>query len=245
MAAPSRRPSPTRTRRGTRGTATSWSCRTCACAAAPRASSTCSPPSARTDSTPSSGPRGCPGSAGTVGMYGFSYQGITQLMAAAAKPPALRAICPAMAAWDSHADMAYENGAFRLQSAMGWAIQLAAETARRRGDAAAYQALHAASRNVPVWEATPARPAVLERFAPDSHYHAWLAHPALDDYWALRSPSAMQADIDVPALWIARWYDSLLDRTIPGFRHMSAPTAPPPLPLRPSAPLPWTRPPPP
>src|SRR5258705_4737064 len=64
-------------------------------------------------------------------MYGFSYQGMTQLMAAAAKPLALRAICPAMAAWDSHADMGYENGAFRLQSAMGWAIQLAAETARR------------------------------------------------------------------------------------------------------------------
>ncbi len=58
-----------------------------------------------------------PGGTGAVGMYGFSYQGMTQLMAAAAKPLALRAICPAMAAWDSHADMGYENGAFRLQSA--------------------------------------------------------------------------------------------------------------------------------
>jgi len=182
-----------------------------------------------------------PGSTGTVGMYGFSYQGIAQLMAAAAKPPALRAICPAMAAWDSHADMAYENGAFRLQSAMGWAIQLAAETARRRGDAAAYQALHAASRKVPVWEATPARPAVLERFAPDSHYHAWLAHPAPDDYWALRSPSAMQADIDVPALWIGGWYDSLLDGTIRGFRDMSAARAPQHLVVGPWVHIPWSR----
>ena len=32
------------------------------------------------------------GSTGTVGMYGFSYQGVTQLLAASALPPALKAI---------------------------------------------------------------------------------------------------------------------------------------------------------
>ena len=95
-----------------------------------------------------------------------------------------------MSPWDVRADMAYENGAFRLQSAMSWAVQLAAETARRRGDAVAFQALHAASRSLPLAEEVPARPAVLERFAPDSHYHAWLAHPRDDEYWARRSPGA-------------------------------------------------------
>ena len=46
---------------------------------------------------------------------------------------------PAMTPWDTYADMAYEHGAFRLQSALGWAVQLAAERARRRGDATANQ----------------------------------------------------------------------------------------------------------
>src|SRR5918997_4262269 len=39
---------------------------------------------------------GLPGSTGEVGMYGFSYQGMTQLYAAASKPTALKTICPAM-----------------------------------------------------------------------------------------------------------------------------------------------------
>ena len=99
-------------------------------------------------------------------MYGFSYQGATQLLAAAARPPALAAICPAMTPWDTYGDMAYEHGAFRLQSALGWAVQLAAETARRRGDATAHRALYAASRNLPLSEAMPARAALLERLRP-------------------------------------------------------------------------------
>ena len=39
-----------------------------------------------------------PWSAGTVGMYGGSYFGATQLLAAAAAPPALRAITPVVTA---------------------------------------------------------------------------------------------------------------------------------------------------
>ncbi len=63
-----------------------------------------------------------PGSNGKVGMYGFSYQGMTQLYAAAAKPPALKTICPAMIAYDLYTDWVYEGGAFCLQTNLGWAI---------------------------------------------------------------------------------------------------------------------------
>jgi len=69
-----------------------------------------------------------PGSDGQVGMYGFSYQGMTQLYAAVKNPPALKAIAPAMLAYDLYTDWAYEGGAFCLQANLGWAIQLAAET---------------------------------------------------------------------------------------------------------------------
>jgi len=182
------------------------------------------------------------GSTGAVGMYGFSYQGMTQLLAAGARPPALRAICPAMAAWDLRADMAYEHGAFRLQSAMSWAIQLAAETARRRGDADAYQAFHAASRSLPLWERIPARPGVLDRYAPDSHYHEWLAHPDDHSYWRRRSPCSALDAAQVPALWVGGWYDSFLDGTLRGFREIaSRREAPQLLVVGPWAHIPWSR----
>lgn len=45
-----------------------------------------------------------PGSNGKVGMYGFSYQGMTQLYAAVKKPAALKTICPAMIGYDLYTD---------------------------------------------------------------------------------------------------------------------------------------------
>ncbi len=183
-----------------------------------------------------------PDTTGAVGMYGFSYQGATQLLAAAARPPSLRAICPAMAIWDAHADIAYEHGAFRLQSAMSWGFQLATETARRLGDVAAHQALYAASRNLPLSEAVPARPAVFERFDPRGSYQAWLAHPRRDEYWAQRSPCALLDACAVPGLWIAGWYDSFLDGTIRGYREVARRgAAPHRLIVGPWAHLPWSR----
>lgn len=91
-----------------------------------------------------------PGSNGQVGMYGFSYQGMTQLYTAIAQPPALKTICPAMIGYDLYTDWAYEGGAFCLQTNLAWAIQLATETARLRGDKEKYQALFTASRNLPL-----------------------------------------------------------------------------------------------
>ncbi|MDY7015701.1 MAG: CocE/NonD family hydrolase, partial [Cyanobacteriota bacterium] len=57
-----------------------------------------------------------PGSTGEVGMYGFSYQGMTQLYAASARPSALKVLCPGMVGYNLYSDWAYENGAFCLQA---------------------------------------------------------------------------------------------------------------------------------
>ena len=58
-----------------------------------------------------------PGSSGAVGMYGFSYQGMTQLFAAAARPPALKAIAPAMTAWRVREDFATDGARFACNPA--------------------------------------------------------------------------------------------------------------------------------
>lgn len=159
-----------------------------------------------------------PGSTGQVGMYGFSYQGMTQLYAAAAKPPALKAIAPAMVGYDLFADWAYENGALCLQAGLGWALQLAAETARRRGEAAAYQKLYAAARNLPLNETLPARPQILSELAPDSFFHDWLDHPQPDAYWAGLKPQL--AAVKLPMLHVGGWFDPYLRGDVRLFQAM-------------------------
>lgn len=47
---------------------------------------------------------------GRIGMYGFSYQGLTQLLAAAEGPPSLRCIAPAQTAGDLHSGWFYQIG---------------------------------------------------------------------------------------------------------------------------------------
>ena len=70
---------------------------------------------------------------GRIGMYGFSYQGATQLLAAAEQPEGLQCIAPHMTAADLYHGWFYHQGALRLSSALGWGIQMLREDARRKG----------------------------------------------------------------------------------------------------------------
>lgn len=183
-----------------------------------------------------------PGSTGAVGMYGFSYQGMTQLYAAATRPAALQAICPAMIGYDLYSDWAYEGGAFCLQANLGWAIQLAAETVRLKGNEVAYQALTAAAKNLPLGDRIPTRPDILTTLAPDSFYHAWLDHPEPGDYWDQLSPKTYLQNIDLPMLHIGGWYDTFLRGTVHLYRDMAARSAyRQQLIIGPWAHLPWSR----
>lgn len=181
-----------------------------------------------------------PGSTGNVGMYGFSYQGMTQLYAASGHPPALKAICPAMVAYDLYADWAYEGGAFCLQSNLGWAVQLAAETARLNADTTAYQILYCASRNLPLYDPSSRFMESLRRYTPSLFYHEWLAHPKPGDYWEKLSPNLQ--DVDLPMLHIGGWFDYLLRGTIRLYQTMATRSAHrQQLIIGPWAHLPWSR----
>jgi uncharacterized protein len=182
------------------------------------------------------------GSTGEVGMYGFSYQGMTQLYAAAYRPSALKVICPSMTAYDLYSDWAYENGAFCLQANLAWAIQLAAETARLRGDETAYQKLYLASCNLPLQNPIPANPDLFRELAPESFYHIWLHNPAPGEYWQKLSPKNFLKDIDLPMLHIGGWFDPYLRGTINLFKAMSDSSQfPQHLIIGPWAHLPWGR----
>lgn len=162
-----------------------------------------------------------PQSTGQVGMYGFSYQGMTQLYAAAARPEALKTICPSMVAYDLYQDWAYEGGAFCYQLNLGWAIQLASETVRRQADSEAYRTLYAAARNLPLADPISLHSGLLKQLAPDSHYHDWLAHPEPDAYWERLSPQSYLQGVDLPMLHIGGWFDTHLRGTLRFYKEMA------------------------
>lgn len=149
-----------------------------------------------------------PASNGQVGMYGFSYQGMTQLYAASHGPPPLKTLIPAMVGYDLYQDWAYENGALLLQLGLAWALQLAAETARRRQDRTAYQRLYQAAHHLPLNGPTPACSDLLRELAPESFFHDWLRHPEDDAYWQSLRPDLSQ--VDLPMLHIGGWADPYL-----------------------------------
>ncbi|MBG1267168.1 CocE/NonD family hydrolase [Nostoc sp. WHI] len=178
-----------------------------------------------------------PSSNGKVGMYGFSYQGMTQLYAAANKPSPLITICPAMIGYDLYTDWAYEGGAFCLQTNLAWAIQLATETTRLQEDKTAYQALFAASRNLPL-----TNPEILQQLAPNSFYHDWVAHSQPDTYWEKLSPKHHLQTVDLPMFHIGGWFDTYLRGTLHLYKDMAVRSNKPQhLLVGPWAHLPWGR----
>jgi len=162
---------------------------------------------------------------GAVGMYGFSYQGTNQLLAATLRPPALRAVAPAMIGWDIRHDWAFENDAFCLSAGLGWALQMAAENARLAGDAIAFRDLCAAAAQLPLDDLVPARPELMARYRAYTHYFDWLDEPAGEAFWRDISPSASASILadDGPAmLFVGGWYDTHLRGTLDAYRAIAA-----------------------
>jgi putative CocE/NonD family hydrolase len=161
-----------------------------------------------------------PGSSGEVGMYGFSYQGMTQLYAAIEQPAPLKTLCPAMLGYDLYADWAYEGGAFCLQANLSWAIQLAAETVRLKGNKTAHHTLATAAKNLSFCGTVPTQSGILKTLAPDSFYHEWLNHPEPGEYWEKLSPRSLLGNVDLPMLHIGGWFDVYMRGTLNLYRAM-------------------------
>jgi putative CocE/NonD family hydrolase len=165
-----------------------------------------------------------PGSSGKVGMYGFSYQGYNQLLAAAGHCPSLTALAPAMGPWDAAKTWVFENGALRMKQALGWGIQMAAEAARRAGDEGAYGELFAANGHLQVDGPIAARPALLEKYRSYSHVMDWLDKPEDSPYWAGISPSSHADTIrarNLPMLMIGGWFDTHLTSMVEAWRALA------------------------
>jgi len=154
-----------------------------------------------------------PYSNGKVGMFGGSYVGATQFLAALAKPPHLAGICPTVTASNYHDGWTYQGGAFEQWFNESWSSGLAENTMRRRAEQR-YDAL-AGTKVLPLISYPVLEPPSGDGIAP--YFKDWLAHPNFDEYWKQWSIEDHYAQIEVPVLNIAAWYDIFLGGSLKNY----------------------------
>jgi putative CocE/NonD family hydrolase len=170
-----------------------------------------------------------PWSTGKVGMYGASYVGATQWLAAVARPPHLAAIVPNVTASNYHEGWAYQGGAFELGFNVSWTLlQLtlanfgalssakSVPTEKRRDLIDAVNDMELSFRHLPTKDLPQLQGGLAD------YYYDWLAHPEFDDYWKNLCIEDNHPRLNVPAYNIGGWYDIFLGGTIRNFLGMRA-----------------------
>jgi putative CocE/NonD family hydrolase len=164
---------------------------------------------------------------GKVGMYGASYVGATQWLAATSRPPHLVTIVPTVTASNYHDGWTYQGGAFELGFNMSWTLlQLTLANFKnvsgvqgvpreRRGEM-----IRLIDNMTEGFEHLPTKdfPGLDSGLA--KYYYDWLAHPDFDEYWQKLCIEDKHSEIDVPAMHFGGWYDIFLGGTIRNYLGM-------------------------
>ena len=148
--------------------------------------------------------RQLPSCNGRVGTYGFSYQGLSQLLNDASECDGLPdCLAPAMAGLDERTHWASEGGAHWWALGLGWGLQLAAQRCQRQGDDEGWQAIRdSLERGSFLGEGM----ALLERHDPTGMALQWLSrNPADPEGWRVYTPSATL--LRRPMLLLGGWHD--------------------------------------
>jgi uncharacterized protein len=153
---------------------------------------------------------GLPHSNGKVGMWGGSYVGATQMLAAIGHPPHLAGICPVVTASNYHENWTYQGGAFEQWFDESWTSGLAQDTFARLatqhtnalvGDSVLPLNQYPLFNSIGPLVGSE----LTQKLAP--YFLDWLAHPTYDGYWKQWSIEENYDRIQVPALTVAAWYD--------------------------------------
>ena len=167
-----------------------------------------------------------PYSNGKVGMFGGSYVGATQMLAAIAHPPHLAGICPEVTASNYHDGWTYQGGAFEQWFNESWTSGLAQDTFNRKVQRSS-NALNGIWKlplsAYPLFVPGPSESDSTAALAP--YFLDWLSHPSYDDFWKRWSIEDHFSEIQVPSLHIAAWYDIFLGGSIRNYIGMKAQAA--------------------
>ena len=153
---------------------------------------------------------------GRVGMYGGSYVGATQMLAAIATPPHLVAIFPYVTASEYYDGWTYQSGAWMQWFSSSWTSGLAIDTLRRKTSAA----IRAKDwvLQMPVEKYPLLGLPSINDLAP--YYKEWIEHEKDDEYWRSWKISDHYRELKVKALHAGGWHDIFLKGSIGNFVGM-------------------------
>ena len=169
-----------------------------------------------------------PYSNGKVGMFGESYVGATQMLAAIGHPPHLAGICPNVTASNYHDGWTYQGGALEQWFDQSWTSGLARESITREiatmPDAPEDVNVLPLT-NYPIIGLNPAAVINVSASKIAPYFLDWLAHPSYDEYWKRWSIEERYPEIRVPALHVAAWYDIFLGGSLRNYIGLRAEAA--------------------
>jgi hypothetical protein len=162
---------------------------------------------------------------GQVGMFGGSYVGATQMLAAIGHPPHLAGICPVVTASNYHENWTYQGGAFEQWFNESWTSGLAQDTVNReiRKDTNALVGSTVLPlKQYPLFnlQSGAGLPNSTQTLAP--YFLDWLDHPTYDSYWRQWSIEEQYESIQVPALTVTAWYDIFQGGSLRNFTGIKA-----------------------
>ena len=160
---------------------------------------------------------------GKVGMFGGSYVGATQMLAAIAVPPHLIAIFPYVTGSDYYDGWTYQSGVLMQWFTSSWTSLLTTDTLRRRAEETLRPKEWVSTlpvENYPLL--TLPAPAGL---AP--YYRDWMQHERSDAYWQRWRISDHYRDMKVLGLHAAGWHDLFLKGSIKNYTGLHSEAADP------------------
>jgi uncharacterized protein len=164
-----------------------------------------------------------PWSNGKVGMFGGSYVGATQWLAASSGAPHLRCIAPYVTPSNYYEEWYYRGGALQLSFVESWCLNgFSASELIRQGKTREAEKIMDVRDNMAeeAFKFLPIREIPYFRGNADFFYD-WVSHPEQDAYWDKINLENFHRKIRVPAFSIGGWYDIFLKGTISNFSRMS------------------------
>ncbi len=159
---------------------------------------------------------GLPYSDGRVGMYGGSYVGATQMLAAASAPPHLVAIFPYVTAAEYYEGWTYEGGALMQWFASSWSSGLVLDTLQRKTSALIRSKEWVDK--LPVDEYRMLNMPTVTDIAP--YFRDWIEHETNDEFWRAVKISDHYGKMNIKALHSGGWHDIFSGGSIRNFIDM-------------------------
>src|SRR5215813_1057238 len=150
---------------------------------------------------------------GKVGMFGGSYVGATQMLAAMAKPPHLVAIFPNVTASEYYDGWTYQNGALMQWFSSSWTSGLVIDTLRRQAEKISSPKEWVSE--LPLLNYPLLKTPQLSVLAP--YFRDWLTHEREDAFWQKWRVSDHYNEMTVLGLHAGGWHDLFLKGSIKNY----------------------------